>query len=185
MRISLGAKPLCYPQNVFMVATYAEDGTPDVMNAAWGGISDFQQICLCLSASHKTVANLIARQAFTVSMATAETVIPCDYVGIESANDVPNKFEKAGFHATKSELVDAPLIDELPFALECKVQSYDPKTGLLFGEIVNVSADESIMDGNNIDLSKFHPIVFDAVNSGYLTLGERIADAFGCGAALK
>ena len=113
MRKDFGAKPWLYPMPVLMIASYGADGTPNVMNAAWGGISEEAEISLCLSAEHKTVENILARRAFTVSVGTADYATACDYVGIVSGNDEPNKFEKAGFHATKSSIVDAPLIDEL------------------------------------------------------------------------
>ena len=112
MRKNFGAKPYLYPQPVLIVATYGEDGTPDAMNAAWGGISDTTEIGMCLSKGHKTVKNILARGAFTVSMADEAHVTECDYLGLVSANDVPDKLARAGFHTTKSELVDAPLIDE-------------------------------------------------------------------------
>ena len=117
MRKNFGPKPLLYPQPVFIIATYGEDGTPNAMNAAWGGISEENQITICISAGHKTTANILSRKAFTVSMATADYVTACDYVGIVSGNKVPDKFASAGFHASKSEFVDAPLIDELPMAV--------------------------------------------------------------------
>lgn len=101
---NFGAKPLTYPQPVFIIATYGDDGTPDAMNAAWGGISEMKEISMCLSAGHKTVKNILKRKAFTVSMADAAHIVACDYVGLVSGNQVPDKFERAGFHATKSEL---------------------------------------------------------------------------------
>ena len=141
---------------------------------------------MCLSAGHKTVKNIQARKAFTVSMADAAHVVACDYVGIVSGNKVPDKFEKAGFHATKSEFVDAPLIDELPMTLECTLVSYDPETCRLVGEIVNVSADERILDENGkIDPAKLEPITFDPVNNAYLKLGEKVGNAFKDGMQLK
>ncbi len=186
MRKNFGAKPYTYPQPVLIIAAYDENGTPDAMNAAWGGISDDTQISMCLSADHKTVKNIQARKAFTVSMADAAHVVACDYVGIVSGNKVPDKFEKAGFHATKSEFVDAPLIDELPMTLECTLVSYDPETCRLVGEIVNVSADERILDENGkIDPAKLEPITFDPVNNAYLKLGEKVGNAFKDGMQLK
>ena len=186
MRKNFGAKPYTYPQPVLIIAAYDENGTPDAMNAAWGGISDDTQISMCLSAGHKTVKNIQTRKAFTVSMADAAHVVACDYVGIVSGNKVPDKFEKAGFHATKSEFVDAPLIDELPMALECTLVSYDPETCRLVGEIVNVSADERILDENGkIDPAKLEPITFDPVNNAYLKLGEKVGNAFKDGMQLK
>lgn len=104
MRKNFGAKPILYPQPVFIVGSYDESGTPDAMNAAWGGISESNEISMCLSAGHKTVKNILKRKAFTVSMATADTVVACDFVGLVSANDTADKLEKAGFHTVKSEL---------------------------------------------------------------------------------
>ena len=128
MRKNFGAKPWTYPQPVFILAAYGEDGTPDAMNAAWGGISEDKELSMCISAEHKTTANILARKAFTVSMATVDQLVACDYVGIESGNRVPEKVSKAGWHTTPSEFVDAPLIDELPMAVECRLVSYDPES---------------------------------------------------------
>nr|WP_317413302.1 flavin reductase family protein [uncultured Solibaculum sp.] len=186
MRKNLGAKPYTYPQPVYIVATYGEDGTPDAMNAAWGGISDNTQISLCLSAGHKTVKNILARKAFTVSMADVDHVIACDYIGVVSGNNTPDKFEKAGFHATKSEFVDAPLIDELAVAVECKLVSYDQNTCRLVGEIVNVSVDERVMDEKGkVDVNKVAPIAFDPFQNIYIRLGEKVGNAFQDGLSLK
>ena len=186
MKKNFGAKAMCYPMPVFIIGTYNADGTPNAMNAAWGGISAEQEISICVDNSHKTAENLIARKAFTVSMATADTLAACDYVGIVSGNKEPDKFAKAGFHATKSEFVDAPLIDELPMALECEVISYDTETCRLVGRIVNVSADESILGENGkVDVAKLRPITYDSMNHHYLVLGEKVGQAFHDGLALK
>ena len=186
MRKNFGPKPLLYPQPVFILAAYGEDGTPNAMNAAWGGISEDNEVSICISAGHKTTANILARKAFTVSTATADYVTACDYVGIVSGNKVPDKFARAGFHATKSEFVDAPLIDELPMAVECKLISYDPETCRLVGEIVNVSADESVLNENGkVDPAKLKPITFDPMNNAYLVLGEKVGNAFKDGTALR
>ena len=186
MRKNFGAKPYTYPQPVLIIASYDENGIADAMNAAWGGISDDTQISMCLSAGHKTVKNILKRKAFTVSMADAAHVTECDYVGMVSANDVPDKLSRAGFHTTKSEFVDAPLIDELPMALECRLVSYDEDSCRLVGEIVNVSADERILGENGkIDPAKLQPITFDPVNNAYLKLGEKVGNAFKDGVKLK
>lgn len=186
MRKNFGAKPYTYPQPVLIIASYDENGTADAMNAAWGGISDDTQISMCLSAGHKTVKNILKRKAFTVSMADAAHVTECDYLGIVSANDVPDKLDRAGFHTTKSEFVDAPLIDELPMALECRFVSYDEESCRMVGEIVNVSADESILGENGkIDPAKLQPITFDPVNNAYLKMGEKVGNAFKDGVKLK
>lgn len=186
MRKNFGAKPWTYPQPVLMIATYGEDGTPDVMNAAWGGISDDTQISICVSADHKTTENILARKAFTVSMAEASYIKECDYVGIVSGNDVPDKFAKTGFHAEKSEFVDAPIIRELRMTLECRLVSYDPETCRLVGEIVNVSADESVLDKDGkIDPDRLQPITFDPVHHEYRVLGERVGRAFRDGLEMR
>ena len=186
MRKNFGAKPITYPQPVYIIASYAEDGTPDAMNAAWGGISEENEISICVSAEHKTTKNILASGAFTVSMANVEYMVQCDYVGIVSANDVPDKFLRAGFHATKSEFVNAPLIDELPVAVECKLISYDEESCRLVGEIVNVCADESVLnEAGKIDSAKLRPIIFDPMNHTYLEVGEKVGNAFKDGAKLK
>ena len=181
-RVNFGAKPLMFPQPVLIIGTYDENGVPNAMNAAWGITTDFKEITISLS-DHKTTDNLKVKQAFTVSMATEEQVVACDYVGIESGRKVGDKFAKAGFHATKSEFVDAPLIDELPMALECKVKSFE--NGILIGEIVNVSADESVVTEGNVDPKKLKPITFDPCNNTYVALGEKVGNAFKDGNALK
>ena len=186
MRKNFGAKTMCYPMPVFIIGTYNADGTPNAMNAAWGGISEEAEISICVDNTHKTAENLIARKAFTVSMATAKYVAACDYVGIVSGNKEPAKFAKAGFHATKSEFVDAPLIEELPMALECEVISYDEETCRLVGRIVNVSVDEAVLGENGkVEISKLQPITYDPMNHDYLVLGEKVGNAFQDGTALK
>lgn len=181
-RIDLGAKPLMFPMPVLIIGTYDKDGVPNAMNAAWGMISDMNEISISLS-EHKTTENLAVTGAFTVSMATEGTVVPCDYVGIESAKKVPDKFAKAGFHATKSSMVNAPLIDELPVALECKVKSFE--NGILIGEIVNVTADDSVMTDGKIDVKKLKPIAYDPDANTYVALGDVVGKAFADGLQLK
>lgn len=183
-RKNFGAKPFTYPQPVLIIATYDEDGRPDAMNAAWGGISDSTEISICLSAGHKTVKNLRKTGAFTVSMADAAHVAACDYVGLASANTVPDKLERAGFTVVRSERVNAPVICELAVCLECRVKSYDPETGRLVGEIVNVSADEAVLTEGKVDPAKVRPISFDPFNNTYHVLGEQVGTAFSDGKRL-
>lgn len=186
MRKNFGAKPFLYPMPVLIIGTYGEDGTPDAMNAAWGCIADFKQVAIYLSAEHKTVKNILAKGAFTVSMADADHVVEADYVGIVSGNDVPDKVAKAGLSVTKSEFVDAPLFDEFPMALECKMVSFDEESELMLGEIVNVSIDERVLDNDGkISLAKLNPITYDSANHTYLKLGEKVGNAFKDGAKLK
>lgn len=181
-RVNFGAKPLMYPQPVLIIGTYDAEGTPNAMNAAWGITTDFKEITISLS-DHKTTDNLAVTGAFTVSFATEAAVVASDYVGMESGRKVPNKFEKSGFHATKSEFVNAPLIDELPVAMECKVISFED--GLLTGEIVNVSADESVTTDGAVDINKFKPITFDPFSNSYIGIGEKVGNAFKDGLQLK
>ena len=178
MRKSFGAKPLIYPQPVLIIASYDEAGVPDAMNAAWGGISEENEISMCLSADHKTVKNILHTGAFTVSMATERYAVECDYLGIASGNSVPDKLAHCGMHTEKAAHVNAPLILELPMALECKLLSYDRNTCIMLGEIVNVCADESVLTDGNIDPTKLKPIALDPVNGVYTGLGAPVARAF-------
>lgn len=185
MRINFGAKPILYPQPVFIIATYNADGTPDAMNAAWGGISESNEISMCISVDHKTTENVLVRKAFTVSMGTEDTMVACDYVGLVSGKKVPDKVARAGFHVEKSAFVDAPIIRELPMAVECRLISYDPESCRLVGEVVNVCAEESVITDGKIDPGKLKPITFDGMNHRYIALGEKVGNAFSDGAKLK
>lgn len=184
MRKNFGSKAWSYPQPVLMIGSYDENGVPDLMNAAWGMMSDFDQISLCLSASHKTMKNILSQKAFTVSMAVEDCIAACDYAGLVSANKIPDKFEKSGLHAQKSAFVNAPVVKELPMTLECEMISYDSESEILTGKIVNVSAEESILTNGKIDPSKLRPVAFDPVNMKYLALGKAVANAFAAGKEL-
>ena len=186
MRKNLKAKAYMYPLPVLIVGTYDENGVPNAMNAAWGTVCDTAQVAIVLSAGHKTVKNLLKTQAFTVAIADAKNVVPADYVGVVSANHVPDKLAKTGWHITKSEFVNAPVIEELPLALECKLVSYDTDTEICIGEVVNVSVDERILnEKGKIDLTKFAPICYDCDTHGYYKLGEKVGNAFSDGLKLK
>ena len=185
MRKNFGVKPMVYPMPVFIIGTYGPNGVANAMNAAWGGISEENEITICVSADHKTTENFTRTGAFTVSPATADFVKACDYVGIVSGNKVEDKLEKCGLHTAKSEFVDAPLILELPMALECRVKSYDPETCRLVGEIVNVSSDESVLTDGKIDPDKLRPITYDSANHTYRVVGEVVGKAFSDGLAFK
>ena len=185
MRKNFGAKPILYPQAVFIIGSYDENGNADAMNAAWGGVAGVNKIFMCIS-SHKSTDNILARKVFTVSMGTADQMVACDYVGIVSANNEPEKMKKSGFHTVRSEYVDAPVIEELPMTLECRLISYDPETHYMFGEVVNVSADEAILgEDGNIDIAKLRPIIFDGVHAAYHVIGEKVGNAFKDGNKLK
>ena len=185
LRRNFGAIPVTYPQPVFIIATYDENGTPNAMNAAWGGISEEKEIMICVDSNHKTAKNVVKSKAFTVSMATAPYLAQCDYVGIVSGNDEPDKFIKAGFHAIQSEFVNAPLINELPVAVECKLIGYDVETCRLIGEIINVCADECVLnEEGKVDPKKLQPITFDPMNHTYMLSSEVVGRAFNDGKKL-
>lgn len=185
MRKNFGPKSAVYPMPVFIVAAYDESGVPNAMNAAWGGISEENEISICLSDDHKTTKNIEISGAFTVSMATADFISECDYVGIASGNNIPDKLSVCGFHTKRSENVNAPIISELPMTLECILKSYDSDTCRLVGEIVNISADDSVITDGIIDLSKLRPITYDAFSHGYYVIGERVGTAFSDGKKFK
>lgn len=185
MRKNFGAKTWMYPLPVLIVGSYDENGNADAMNAAWGGIYDANHVILCLSAGHKTTKNIMERKAFTISFADAAHVAACDYVGIVSGNNTDDKMEKAGFTTEKSSFVDAPVICELPMALECRLVKVN-EDGNIIGEIVNVSADKSILGEDGlIDAEKLRAISFDAVHNNYLVLGEKVGNAFEDGKSLR
>lgn len=185
MKKNFGAQTWLYPMPVLIIATYDEKGAPNAMNAAWGGIADTGLIGICLSDDHKTTQNILKRKAFTVSVADAVHVTEADYVGLVSGNREPDKLKKAGFTATKSAFVDAPVIDQLPMALECEYVK-TTEFGQVIGKIVNVCADESVLgESGKIDPSKFRPITFDPVNDKYIALGAAVGNAFADGAKLK
>lgn len=185
MRKNFGAKPMIYPMPVLIIGTFDENDIPDAMNAAWGGISEEKEISICISEGHKTTKNILFQKCFTVSIPTVEQTVAADYVGIASGNDTPDKIEKAGWTYVKSEIINAPVFNELPFTLECKLTSYDSDSCRLVGEILNVSADENILTDGKVDLQKFRPITFDPANHDYVALGEKAGKAFSDGKKLK
>ena len=185
MRKNFGPKPFLYPMPVLIIASYNEDGTANAMNAAWGCIADMDRVAIYVAGNHKTMENILKRKAFTVSMADAANVVAADFVGVVSGNTMPDKLEKTGWHTTKSEFVDAPLINELPMTLECELVSFDEESELLIGKIVNVCAEERILTDGVIDPIKLKPITYDPVNHDYITLGEKVGKAFSDGKQLK
>ena len=166
------------PQPCVMIATWDKDHNPDVMMAAWAGQYDYKRIVVSLS-KHKTTENLELTGAFTVSFADIRTVAESDYFGLVSGNKVPDKVARVGFTVTPSPNVDAPIINEYPLTLECKVVSWGD--GILVGEVVNQSASESILTDGKIDLAKLQPIVFDAAGMCYRSLGEVVGKAWDAG----
>ena len=170
---------------VLIVAAYDAEGRPNAMNAAWGGVFTDDHIGICISEGHKTTKNILATRAFTVSMATVEQLAACDYVGIVSGNKEADKVAKAGFTTSHSQVVNAPIINELPMTLECEMVSYDTESNHLVGRIVNVSADERILPDGKIDYRKLRPITYDPVSHHYIELGDVVGNAFADGKRLK
>ncbi len=187
MRKNIETTEAIFPMPVLMIATYNEDGSIDVMNAAWGMMLERDHVVLNLTESHKTVKNIKARKAFTVSIADGKHVVEADYFGIASGNNTPNKFENSGLTAKKSENVDAPIINEFPICMECEFIEYqDDEYGAgVVGKVVNVTADESVMNGDKIDISKVNAIAFDPYTHGYYKVTERVGEAFKDGLQLK
>ena len=184
-RTQMGAKLFITPQPALMIGTYDENGNPDVMMAAWGGQCDGNQVCFRLS-PHRTTTNLRATKEFTLSFATQRDVAQSDYFGMVSANDVPDKVARAGFTVTKSANINAPIINEYPLTLECRVveiMERDNGGCFVIGEIVNTIADPSILTDGNIDLDKLQPVVFDAASLSYRSVGAKVGQAWGSGKA--
>lgn len=187
MTKNLGVKPYLFPMPTYMIGTYNEDETVDVMMMAWGGICAEDMVALNLEAEHKTVANLEARKAFTLSVPNTDTLRESDFLGIASANKMPDKFARTGLHAVKSERVDAPVITEYPLTLECEVMEIQSQPyGLrVLGRIVNVIADEKVLDDSErVDAGKLQAFAFDQMRNGYYAIGAKVGQAWHSGADL-
>ena len=182
-----GVKPWLFPMPTYMIGTYNEDDSVDLMMMAWGGICAENMVALNLEEDHKTVANLKARGAFTLAIPGQDTLMESDYLGLVSANDVPDKFARTGLHAAKSERVDAPVVAEYPVTLECRVlEMQEQPYGLrVLGEIVNVLADEKVLDEKGkVDAGALHAFTFDQMQNGYYAVGEKIGMAWNAGAPI-
>lgn len=187
MTKNLGVQPYLFPMPTYMIGTYNEDDTVDVMMMAWGGICAEDMVALNLEAEHKTVANLETRKAFTLAVPGTDTLRESDFFGIASSNKMADKFERTGLHAVKSERVDAPVITEYPLTLECEVVEMQSQPyGLrVLGKIVNVIADEKVLDdGGKIDAGKLNAFAFDQMQNGYYAVGEKVGQAWNSGADL-
>ena len=187
MRKKMNITEGIFPMPVLMVATYNEDGSVNVMNAAWGTMQERNMVALNLTETHKTVKNIKARGAFTVSIADAAHVAEADYFGVETGNRVPDKLARSGLTASKAETVDAPVINEFPLCLECEFveyQSGEYGCGVI-GRVVNVTADERVMVDGRIDMSLVNAIAFDPYTHGYYRVAERVGEAFQDGLKLK
>ena len=184
MKKDLGVVQAVWPMPVLMVAAYNEDGSVNVMNAAWGMICDSDQIALFLSADHKTSKDIVERKAFTVALADKAHMAAADFFGIASGNTMADKFERSGLTARKSAFVDAPVIEEFPVVMECELKDVVEKGDFLcyVGRIVNAAAEESVLSANGkIDPAKAGALMFDQFQHGYYTVGEHVGQAWNAG----
>ena len=184
MKKSIKTTEAIFPMPVLMIATYNEDGSVNVMNAAWGTMLERDQVILNLTESHKTVKNIRKRKAFTVSIADSKHVTEADYFGMVSGNNDQNKFENSGLTATKSERVDAPIINEFPICMECELLEDESNWGIV-GKVVNTLVDEEVMTNDNVDVKLLEAIAFDPYTHGYYKVTERVGNAFEDGLRLK
>ena len=187
MKKNIKTTEAIFPMPVLMIATYNEDGSVDVMNAAWGTMLERDLVILNLSTTHKTVKNIKERKSFTVSLADEKHVKQADYFGIVSANNTKDKFENSNLTVTKSENVDAPIINEFPLCMECEfIKCQDDEYGYgVIGKVVNVLADENILTNDNVDIEKLNAISFDPYTHGYYKVTTRVGNAFKDGLELK
>lgn len=187
MRKDLGVIPAIYPMPVLMVAAYDENGVVNVMNAAWGMICDMDKIALFIDDEHKTTQNIRKVKAFTVSIADKEHMDVADFFGIATGNKMLNKFEYTGYHAKKSNKVNAPIIEEFPVCMECELAEIVDTENMfaVVGKIVNVNADEKVLSENGkIDPSKLNALIFDQFQSGYYVSNEKVGQAWNAGKEL-
>lgn len=184
---SLGVHPYLFPMPVLMIATYNPDRSVDVMNMAWGNICSDDMVALNLTEEHMTSENIKRTKAFTISVAPASKAVECDYLGIASARNTPDKFEKTGLTAHRSDIVDAPVVDQFPLTLECVVEEiqHGPEGFRVVGRILNCLADEKVMDENGkVDVTKLDAFCFDQMTNSYYRIGDRLGKAFSIGLPL-
>ena len=187
MKKDLGTVQAVFPMPVLVIAAYDKAGSIQTMNAAWGQICDTDKIALFLDADHATTKAILESRAFTVALADRAHMAEADYVGIVSGNKVADKFARSGFTATKSARVNAPVIDQLPVAMECELAEVAQTKTLyaIVGTIVNTLADESVLAENGkVDPAKLDAIAFDQFQNGYYAMGEKVGQAWNAGSAL-
>jgi len=176
-----------FPMPVLLISTFNEDGSVDVMNAAWGTMLERDYVALNLTETHKTVQNIKARKGFVVHIADAKHVVEADYFGIVSGNKEKEKFAKSGMTFTKSDLVDAPVINELPIAMECEFVEYqNDQTGIgVIGKVLRTSVEEDKLKDGKVDIDSLEAIAFDPYTHGYYKVGGRVGEAFKDGLNIK
>jgi len=189
MKKSLGPQTLIFPTPVWCVGTYDQEGNPNVMTIAWGGICCSKPPCLTVSLRKATYSygNILERGAYTISVPSARYAEEADYFGIASGRDV-NKFQATGLTPARSEIVDAPYVEEFPMILECKLLHHF-EIGLhtqFVGEILDVKVEsDCFQDDGNPDITKVAPIVYAAKARAYHRVGEKVAGAFQAGNKFK
>lgn len=184
MKKNLGSVPAVYPMPVLMVAAYDENGKPNVMNAAWGMICAMDKIALFIDEDHKTTQNILKTKAFTVSIADKAHMDVADFFGIATGNKMPDKFERTGYHATKSEFVNAPVVEEFPLTMECELAEVVDTENMyaIVGKIVNTQADEEVLgEKGKVEPEKLNALIFDQFQSGYYVSGEKVGKAWNAG----
>ncbi len=187
MKKDLGIMPALFPMPVLMIGTFDEDGTVDVMNAAWGQICDNDKIIISLDETHKTVENILHSKAFTVALADADHLDAADYFGIVSGNKVKDKFARTGYHAERSEKVAAPIIEEFPLVMECELFEVIETESIygIVGRIVGVRAEEKVLDDKGkVDVRKLNAVMFDQFSRCYYKVGEKAGQAWNIGVSL-
>ncbi|MDE7180924.1 MAG: flavin reductase [Muribaculaceae bacterium] len=186
---SFRPKPWLLPQPVLIIGTYDADGTPNAMNAAWGGECEMNEFIVSLG-SHATTDNLDRIGEFSLTFATVDTLVASDYVGLVSGRKVHDKVARTGWKIEKGENVNAPVFTDFPLTFECrmkaKINASEGEGYYLVGEIINILCDEKYLavDGKP-DVEKMRLISFDPIHNGYIELGKRVGNAFHDGLALK
>ena len=186
MKRDLGPKDLIFPAPVLIVGTYGQDGTPNAMNVAWGGICSSvpPAVAISIRETRRTFANIQAKGAFTVAIATEDLMVQADYVGLVSGNDTPDKIRRTGWTVTPSRFVNAPLFEELPVTWECEFVRLTEE-GNVLGRLVNISVREDVLaEDGTVNMEKFKPLVFDHATYDYLKVDGIAGKAFEAGKCL-
>lgn len=184
MKKDLGVLPAVFPMPVLMIAAYDKNGTVQIMNAAWGMTCESDKIALFIDADHATTKAINQSKAFTVSLADKAQMDVADYFGIATGNKMPDKFAKSGYHAEKSQKVNAPVIQEFPVTLECELAEITNTENVhaVVGKIVNVLADEKVLAENGkVDPLKLNALIFDQFQNGYYVATEKVGQAWNAG----
>lgn len=190
MKTPLPGQTILLPSPVLIVGTYGADGQPNIMNAAWGGIACSTPPCISVSVRPATLTyhNIKHTRAFTINIPSQDHVWEADFVGMVSGRE-HNKFDETGLTPARSVLVDAPIVEEFPYTLECSlVREVELGSHTMFvGQIVGMIADDQILNERQVpDIEKVRPILWGSFgNMAYFGVGDRLADAFSVGRELR